>query len=49
MDKTLTPQKALVILQDGRVHGHRLTEKQMKYFGAIAGGEKEKKKTKSKK
>ena len=45
----LTKNKALKILQDGTANGHKLTEKQMKFFGAIAGGEKPKKKSKSKK
>ena len=38
-DKGLTPRKALTILQEGRIRGNRITEKQMRYFGAIAGGE----------
>lgn len=46
--KAITAGKALKILQDGRVRGHKLTEKQMKFFGAIAGGEKPKKKRSSK-
>jgi hypothetical protein len=34
----LTPGKARKILEDGTVHGRGLTDKQKKYFGAIAGG-----------
>ena len=37
-NKKLTQDKALEILSDGRVHGKRLTRKQKKFFGAIAGG-----------
>jgi len=47
--KKLTSQKALKILQDGTVHGHKLTERQMKFFGAIAGGDKPRKSSKGKK
>lgn len=38
MAKKLTSEKALEILSDGRVHGKRLTRKQKKFFGAVAGG-----------
>lgn len=34
----LTPGKARKMLEDGTVHGRGLTDKQKKYFGAIAGG-----------
>ena len=34
----LTPGKAKKMLEDGTVHGRALTDKQKKYFGAIAGG-----------
>ena len=36
----LTAKKAREILHDKEVHGHPLTEKQRKFFGAIAGGAK---------
>ena len=36
--KKLTSTKARKILHDKEVHGHPLTEKQRKFFGAIAGG-----------
>lgn len=38
MAKKLTSAKAKEILKDGTVHGHKLTAKQKKYFGYIAGG-----------
>jgi len=34
----LTPGKAKKMLSDGTVHGRGLTDKQKRYFGAIAGG-----------
>jgi hypothetical protein len=40
MAKKLTSAKAKEILHDKSVHGHPLTEKQRKFFGAIAGGAK---------
>jgi len=40
MAKKLTSAKAKEILHDKSVHGHPLTKKQMKFFGAIAGGAK---------
>ena len=40
MAKKLTSTKARKILHDKSVHGHPLTEKQRKFFGAIAGGAK---------
>jgi len=42
--KKLTSAKAKKILKDGTVHGHKLTGKQKKFFGAIAGGQKPKRK-----
>lgn len=36
--ESLTKEKALEILSDGRVYGKRLTRKQKKFFGAVAGG-----------
>ena len=38
MAKKLTKNKAKEILHDKSVHGHPLTDKQRKFFGAIAGG-----------
>lgn len=35
---TLTAAKAKKILEDGKVYGHDITEKQKKFFGFIAGG-----------
>jgi hypothetical protein len=40
MAKKLTSEKAKEILRDKSVHGKPLTEKQRKFFGAIAGGAK---------
>jgi hypothetical protein len=40
MGKKLTAKKARKILHDKSVHGNPLTEKQRKFFGAIAGGAK---------
>jgi hypothetical protein len=40
MAKKLTSSKAKQILHDKSVHGHPLTDKQRKFFGAIAGGAK---------
>ena len=40
MAKKLTSTKAKQILHDKEVHGHPLTDKQRKFFGAIAGGAK---------
>lgn len=34
----VSPEKAKEILRDGTAQGHKLTEKQKKYFGWIAGG-----------
>jgi hypothetical protein len=39
MSKSLTAKKARKILHDKEVRGHPLTDKQRKFFGAIAGGE----------
>ena len=38
MAKKLTKSKAKEILHDKSVHGHPLTDKQRRFFGAIAGG-----------
>lgn len=38
--KELTRGKAKKILEDGAVHGKKLTKKQQRFFGAIAGGQK---------
>jgi hypothetical protein len=38
MAKGLTAAKAKTILEDGTIRGKALTEKQKKFFGAIAGG-----------
>ena len=40
MAKKLTKSKAKEILHDKSVHGHPLTDKQRRFFGAIAGGAK---------
>jgi hypothetical protein len=40
MAKQLTSSKAREILHDKSVHGHPLTDKQRRFFGAIAGGAK---------
>ena len=40
MGKKLTSAKAKKILHDKEVHGQPLTDKQRKFFGAIAGGDK---------
>jgi hypothetical protein len=44
MAKKLTSRKAKLILKDKTVKGHKLTPKQVKFFGVIAGGGKIKKK-----
>lgn len=44
MAKKLTKAKAKKILKHGSVRGHPLTSKQKKKFGAIAGGQKKRKK-----
>ncbi len=36
----VTPAKAREILRDGSVNGKKLTKKQKKFFGRIAGGAK---------
>lgn len=41
----VSPEKAKKILSDGSVHGQPLTDKQKKFFGAIAGGESQKMKS----
>lgn len=40
MAKKLTSKKAKTILKDGSVRGHKLTGKQKRFFGAVAGGQK---------
>lgn len=42
--KKLTKAKARKILHDGMVRGHRLTAKQMKFFGARASGKRRRRK-----
>ncbi len=44
MAKKLSKQKAKKILKHGSVRGHRLTKKQKALFGAVAGGQKIRKK-----
>jgi len=41
--KKLTSAKAKKILADGMVRGHKLTKKQRRFVGAIAGGQKPRK------
>jgi hypothetical protein len=36
--KKLSKQKAAEMLHDGTAHGHKLTEQQRKYFGAVKSG-----------
>jgi hypothetical protein len=38
MAKTVSQAKARKILRDGEVNGKKLTAKQKKFFGRIAGG-----------
>lgn len=42
--KKLTSAKARKILSDGTVRGHKLTARQKRFFGAIAGGQRPKRK-----
>lgn len=42
--KKLTAKKAKLMLKEGKAHGKKLTKKQKRLFGAIAGGQKMKKK-----
>ena len=35
---TLTSAKAKLMLQDGMAHGKKLTRRQKRFFGLIAGG-----------
>jgi hypothetical protein len=42
MSKKLTSKKARKILRDKTVRGRKLTTKQKRFFGAIAGGQKPK-------
>ena len=44
--KKLTKAKAKKILRDDSARGKKLTAKQKRFFGAIAGGQKLRKKTK---
>lgn len=39
--KTVSKNKAKEILRDGTANGKKLTDKQKRYFGWIAGGKKE--------
>ena len=39
---SLSPEKAKEILRDGTANGHKLTAKQKRFFGAVAGGAKPK-------
>jgi hypothetical protein len=39
LEAKLTASKARKILRDGEVHGRKLTKKQKRFFGAIAGGQ----------
>lgn len=38
MAKKLTKRKARLILSEGKVRGHKLTPKQMRFMGARASG-----------
>ena len=40
MARKLTKAKAREILRDGSVHGHKLTARQRRFFGARASGKK---------
>lgn len=42
MAKKLTAKKAKKILKDGSVRGRKLSAKQKRFFGAIAGGQRPK-------
>lgn len=44
MAKLLTAHKAKKILSDDTVQGKKLSKKQKRFFGAIAGGQKPRKK-----
>jgi hypothetical protein len=44
MAKKLTTAKAKKILAEGEAQGHKLTRKQQKFFGAVAGGQKPRRK-----
>jgi hypothetical protein len=44
MSKHLTQAKAKKILHDKKVRGKKLTTKQRKLFGAVAGGQKPRRK-----
>jgi len=47
MAKKLTSAKAKKILSEGVVRGRRLSQKQKSFFGAIAGGQKPRRKKKA--
>lgn len=49
MAKKLTTKKAKTILKEGKAKGKKLTTKQKKFFGAIAGGQKPRIRSKKKK
>jgi hypothetical protein len=40
MAKKLTAAKAKKILKEGRARGRKLSAKQKRFFGAVAGGQK---------
>lgn len=44
----LTKAKAKKILRDGKIRGKPLTARQKRFFGAIAGGQRPRRKRKSK-
>ena len=46
MAKKLSKHKARKILRHGSVRGHKLTPKQKRLFGAVAGGQKLRKRRK---
>lgn len=42
--RKLSAAKARLILEEGEVRGHPLTDKQKRFFGAVASGQKPRKK-----
>lgn len=46
MPKKLTKTKAKKILKDKEVRGRKLTPKQKRFFGAVAGGQRPRRKKK---
>ena len=44
MPKKLTKTKAKKILREGRARGKKITSKQKRFFGAVAGGQRPKRK-----